>query len=47
MTEQKKEQVIVGDASKTPKSVKFIVCSVFLERFSTGGITGEGFVIKT
>jgi hypothetical protein len=33
-----------GKAEKValPKSVPYIIVNVFFERFSTGGITGEG-----
>lgn len=44
MTKQIEEKVKGSDAVaelKAPRAVPFILSNIFLERFSTGGITGE------
>lgn len=44
MTKQSTEEATSNDDAwlkKTPKAVKFIICHIFLERYSSAGISGE------
>lgn len=44
MTKLGEEKVENNDKAEkipSPKSVPYVLCNVFAERFSTGGITGE------